>query len=158
MESPEQAGLRDAAGPGAARPRENVTGVRIVAALIDLTLLIILFGVMGAAFGKTTSGGGSFSVNLSGGAFILYLLLSLGYYLVPEALTGRTLGKAIMGLKVVSLDGERYDLAAALIRNVLRIVDGLPLFYLVGFVSVAVTREKQRLGDLAAGTVVVRAY
>lgn len=157
MERREQTEMLDTAGPGAARRRGDVTGRRIVAALIDFIPLIILFGLMAAAFGDVTSGDGEFSVNLTGVPFILFAVLSLGYYVVLEALTGRTLGKMVMGLEVVRLDGEPYELKACLIRNVLRIVDGLPVFYIVGLICVAVTSEKQRLGDLAAGTVVVSA-
>jgi uncharacterized RDD family membrane protein YckC len=57
----------------------------------------------------------------------------------------------------VKLDGGRYGWKAVLLRNVLRIVDGLPVLYIVGLVTVAVTQRNQRLGDLAAGTLVVRA-
>jgi len=157
MERPQQTGTLDTAGSEGARRPWDVTGRRIVAALIDFIPLISLFAVMAVFFGDTTSGDGQFRVGLSGGPFILYLALSLAYYLVLEALTGRTAGKMIMGLKVVRLDGEPYGLAACLIRNILRVVDGLPVFYLVGLIFVAVTGKKQRLGDLAAGTVVVQA-
>ena len=157
MEGRQQAEMPDTAGPGAEYRHRDVTGRRIVAALLDFIPLIVLFVFMVAAFGDVTSGEGQFSVDLSGGPFILYLVLSLAYYVVLEALTGRTLGKVVMDLKVVSLDGEPYGLTACLIRNVLRIVDGLPVFYIVGLISVAVTSKKQRLGDLAAGTVVVQA-
>jgi uncharacterized RDD family membrane protein YckC len=62
-----------------------------------------------------------------------------------------------MGLKVVKLNDERYDWRAVLLRNIIRIVDGAPILYIVGLISIAVTEKNQRLGDLAAGTVVVRA-
>ena len=156
-ERPLQTEALDRAGSGAERRPWDVTGRRIAAALLDFIPLIVLFVFMAASFGDVTSGDGRFSVNLTGGPFILYAVLSLAYYLVLEALIGRTLGKVVMDLKVVRLDGEPYELKACLIRNVLRIVDGLPIFYLVGLVSVAVTSKKQRLGDLAAGTVVVEA-
>jgi uncharacterized RDD family membrane protein YckC len=157
MEGPEQVEMPGTAGAGAEPRRKYATGRRIVAALIDFIPLIGLYVLMVVAFGDVTSGENQFSVDLSGGPLLLYLLLSLAYFVVLEALTGRTVGKMIMGLQVVSLDGEPYDLAACLIRNVLRIVDGLPAFYIVGLISVAVTSKKQRLGDLAAGTTVVEA-
>jgi len=157
MEEPVQSEMLDTVGPGPEPRRKDATGRRIVAALIDFMPLIGLFVLMAAAFGDVTSGDGGFGVGLSGGPFILYAVLSLAYYVVLEALTGRTLGKMIMGLEVVRLDGEPYGLTACLIRNVLRIIDGLPVLYLVGLISVAVTSKKQRLGDLAAGTLVVEA-
>jgi uncharacterized RDD family membrane protein YckC len=76
---------------------------------------------------------------------------------VFEGLTARTPGKFLLGLKVVKLDGGSYYWVAVLGRNVLRIVDFLPVLYLVGLVTIAVTEKNQRIGDLAVGTLVVRA-
>jgi len=140
----------------------KVTGRRIVAALLDLIPLIVLFLVMASAFGnfgKTVDeeDAETYKVSLSGAPFVLYSLLTLAYYVVFEGLTARTPGKFIMGLKVVKLDGGSYSWVAALARNVLRIVDGLPVFYIVGLITIAVTEKNQRIGDLAVGTTVVRA-
>jgi len=140
----------------------NVTGRRIVAALLDLIPLIVLFFVMAAAVGHsstTVDEGGTTThiVRLDSGQFGLYCLLALGYFVGFEALADRTPGKFLMGLKVVKLDGGYYGLVAILVRNLLRIIDGLPAFYILGLVVVAVTQKNQRLGDLATGTLVVRA-
>ena len=140
----------------------KVTGRRIVAALLDLIPLVVLFLVMASAFGHTgktvdEEDKQMYSVSLNGGPFVLYSLLTLAYYVVFEGLTARTPGKFIMGLKVVKLDGGSYSWVAALARNVLRIVDGLPVFYIVGLITIAVTEKNQRIGDLAVGTTVVRA-
>jgi uncharacterized RDD family membrane protein YckC len=140
----------------AAASVENVTGPRIVAALIDIVVLFISFIVLGALLGDADADGSSFQVSLEGGPFLLWVLLSLAYYTVPEALTGQTPGKAVMKLKVVRLDGQPYTWGNSLARNVLRIIDGLPVFYLLGLIIVATSKNKQRLGDMAAGTVVVR--
>ncbi len=136
----------------------DVTGRRIVAALIDFVPLIIVFSIMVATMGESeTSEDGGFTFNLNGWPAALFLLIAWAYYLVSESLTAMTPGKWLMGLKVVRLDGGgRYDFRACLLRNIVRIVDVLPVFYLVGLVSVAVTKKNQRLGDLAAGTLVVR--
>jgi uncharacterized RDD family membrane protein YckC len=56
----------------------------------------------------------------------------------------------------VKADGSVFDWSGALIRNVLRLVDGLPFLYLVGIITIAASKKKQRLGDMAAGTLVVR--
>lgn len=85
------------------------------------------------------------------------MVASYAYYVIPEGFVGWSFGKLLLGLKVVKANGEPYTWGAALLRNVLRIVDGLPVLYLVGLVSIAVTLKKQRIGDLAAGTLVVRA-
>jgi len=143
---------------GGAALNSQVTGRRIVAALIDMVPLGILFLAMAATMGNVGSSGDSgFRVTLSNGPFVLYMLLSLGYFIGMEGLLGATAGKMVMGLKVVKLDGSPVGIPAVLARNVLRVVDGLPFFYIVGLVFVAVTNKNQRLGDLAAGTTVVRA-
>jgi uncharacterized RDD family membrane protein YckC len=61
-----------------------------------------------------------------------------------------------MSLKVVKQDGSALDWQASIVRNVLRIIDGI-FFYLVGAIVVWVSKGKQRLGDMAAHTLVVRA-
>ena len=80
-------------------------------------------------------------------------------WLVPAAceayLDGATPGKKMMGLQVVHDDGTPVAWPAALIRNLLRAVDFLPLFYGVGLLSILVNRDFKRLGDLVAGTLVV---
>lgn len=89
-------------------------------------------------------------------------LLLLGMFLLEwfypvffELLRGATPGKRAMGLKVVQDDGAPVGPAASVIRNLLRVVDFLPLFYGAGLVSTLVDRDFRRLGDLAAGTLVV---
>lgn len=91
---------------------------------------------------------------LSAGIYLLFVPL---YYVLMEWKLGGTLGKLILGMRVVKVDGSDMDLKAAVIRTVLRVVDFLPLFYLVGALCVRFTENKQRIGDLAAGTKVVAA-
>jgi hypothetical protein len=69
---------------------------------------------------------------------------------------GRTPGKRALGLRVVLADGGAVGLRASAVRNLLRLIEGLPLSYVPAVVSILVTRDNQRLGDLAAGTVVAR--
>jgi hypothetical protein len=69
---------------------------------------------------------------------------------------GRTPGKRLGGLRVVRTSGRPVDLTASVIRNALRLFDGLPLSYVPTIVSIIVTRRNQRPGDLAADTVVIR--
>lgn len=69
---------------------------------------------------------------------------------------GRTPGKRATGLRVVLAGGAPVTLTASAIRNLMRLIDLLPTVYLVGMISILATRSNQRLGDLAAGTIVVR--
>lgn len=109
----------------------------------------------------------SFVVAILGGLVValflgeagIYLGVVLGYvaYFVGlEGLYGRTVGKRIAGIVVVSSDGSRITMRQAAIRNLLRLVDGV-LSYAVGLVVMLITDRNQRVGDLAARTVVVRA-
>lgn len=77
------------------------------------------------------------------------------YFTIPEAMFGATPGKLWNNLRVVRLDGRPLRLRDVVIRNVVRLIDGLPFLYLIGGASVLATKGSQRLGDLAAGTTVV---
>jgi uncharacterized RDD family membrane protein YckC len=84
------------------------------------------------------------------------LFIYLCYHPVVElVLGGQTPGKRIAGVCVVTRHGQPPPVAAILIRNVFRLIDSLPAFYAVGLLSTIVTRESVRIGDLAAGTVLV---
>lgn len=89
---------------------------------------------------------------------VVYAALSIGYAMLAEWLwRGQTLGKWLLRLRVVDEQGLKLRPEQVVVRNLLRFVDGLPLFYLVGGVAILLGRRAQRLGDVAAGTVVVRA-
>ena len=128
-------------------------GLRAVAAIIDTALLFVVGYLIALATGGTSEGG----FLLQGVPFFIWLAIALAYYIVMEARSGATLGKRVIGLKVVKLEGGApLDWQASIARNVLRLIDGL-FFYLVGAIVVWTSDKKQRLGDKVAGTVVVRA-
>lgn len=127
-------------------------GRRAVAVIIDSILLAIVGYLIASVTGGTTSDG----FNLSGGPALLLFIIAMAYYAVMEKTSGATLGKMAMKLKVVKQDGTALDWQAAIVRNVLRIIDGF-FFYLVGAIAVWMSKSKQRLGDMAAHTIVVRA-
>jgi len=88
---------------------------------------------------------------------VLFFVLSTGYNLVFEYLwRGQTLGKRVMRLRVVDAGGMALTPGQIVVRNLVRVIDELPLLYLVGGIAMMVSRRAQRLGDLAAGTIVVR--
>jgi uncharacterized RDD family membrane protein YckC len=87
----------------------------------------------------------------------LYFFLSLAYGIALEwRWRGQTIGKRLFGLRVVDAQGLRLQFSQIAVRNLVRLVDMLPLPYLVGGIAALVTRKCQRLGDLAANTVVAR--
>lgn len=108
-------------------------------ALVDLVSLNLTWAVFWAAYGE---------------AMILTLGLWLLYFIVFEGVLGWTPGKILSGLRVIQTDGRRIDLIRAAVRNLYRIIDGL-FFYLIGALIIWRTPLHQRLGDLAAGTLVV---
>lgn len=86
---------------------------------------------------------------------VLYFVVSIGYGIALEwRWRGQTLGKRLFGLRVIDVHGLRLQFSQIALRNLLRPVDSLPLFYLAGGVTAFWTRSGQRLGDLAANTVV----
>ncbi len=90
-------------------------------------------------------------------SFLLYFAVSIGYAMVTEWYwRGQTFGKKLLRLRVVDAQGLRLRFSQIAIRNLLRAIDAMPLFYLVGGTACLVSRRAQRLGDLAAGTIVVR--
>lgn len=134
-------------------PQEALVGVgwRFAATLVDGIVLFIVGYLMAIVTGETTQGG----FNLQGASAFVWFLIGLGYYIVMEAMLGATVGKMACGLKVVKTDAGSMDWNASVIRNVLRIVDGL-FVYLVGAILVWTSPQRQRLGDRVAHTVVVK--
>jgi uncharacterized RDD family membrane protein YckC len=89
--------------------------------------------------------------------YLLFFAIWFGYGIITEwFFRGRTFGKKIFGLRVMDEHGLRLTFSQIVIRNLLRFADMLPGPYLVGGITCLLTRRSQRLGDLAAGTVVVR--
>lgn len=127
-------------------------GRRAVAVIIDSILLFIVGYLIASVTGGTTEQG----FNLQGAPALGFFVVAMAYYIVMEKTSGATLGKMAMKLKVVKQDGAALDWQASVVRNVLRLIDGF-FFYIVGAIAVWMSRSKQRLGDMAAHTIVVRA-
>lgn len=89
-------------------------------------------------------------------SFLPPIAIYLLYHPVLEiAMHGRTPGKRIAGLRIVSVDGAVPGAGAIIVRNLFRFIDGLPLLYVVGLAFSMLTARHQRIGDLAAGTLLV---
>jgi uncharacterized RDD family membrane protein YckC len=97
------------------------------------------------------------SIRLMGGpalvAMLLSILIASAYSFLLEGVCGATLGKEVMGVRVVSADGTRCGFRRALLRNLLRPVDVVG-FYLLGFIVAISSKQNLRIGDRVAGTVV----
>jgi uncharacterized RDD family membrane protein YckC len=122
---------------------------RALAWLVDLMLrgaAYLVGGLLLSLFGK----GGT-------GLFLVFMFLLEWFYPVLfEVLgSGATPGKRVMGLVVVEADGRPVGWSASTVRNLLRFADFLPFGFLAGLLSMLASTRAQRLGDLAAGTLVV---
>jgi uncharacterized RDD family membrane protein YckC len=146
----------------AAAPALEYVGVgrRLVAVVIDGLILGVVNWLILLVFhsGTVTNVNGAMSYNASGPGVALAYIIPLVYYIVLEAMMGGTLGKLALGIRVVKLDGSPISWGESVIRNLLRIIDGIPAFipYLLGAIFVWTSPTKQRLGDRVAKTVVVR--
>jgi uncharacterized RDD family membrane protein YckC len=131
-------------------------GSRFLARLVDTLIQGAAFA--GLAIGLAAAGSGGFG---STPLLIFFLVASFAIIFVyPAAFDtlwrGRTPGKAAVGLRVVTREGAPIRFRHAAIRSALWLVDGLLLSASIGFITMLVTRDTVRLGDMAAGTIVVR--
>ena len=127
-------------------------GSRFAATLLDVVVQLGAIFALAIVLGPLGSSGYVVAVYL-----VAVFVILFAYDIVLETWNrGRTIGKLAAGLRVVRVGGEAEGFLTAAVRNFLRIVDFLPAFYVVGVVSILATRQNQRLGDLAAGTIVVR--
>jgi uncharacterized RDD family membrane protein YckC len=127
--------------------------VRFVASMLDGIVFLAAGWLMAGALGlgAVTSEG----FELGSGPSLELLLAALAYYVVLEGVFGWTIGKLVCGIRVVNGLGKAPGIGASLVRNLLRILDALPAFYLIGIISVLASDKKQRVGDRLAGTFVV---
>jgi uncharacterized RDD family membrane protein YckC len=131
-------------------------GSRFLAQIIDslvIAVILIAITILAAALGGVFSSG-ELALLIE---VILGFALLAGYFLISEAAwNGQTLGKRSARLRVVGDHGEPLTLAQAAVRNLVRIVDFLPFFYGIGMLTLFINGRGKRLGDFAAGTLVVR--
>ena len=132
-------------------------GNRGFAALVDFVLAGLVF--VGALWGFSVLTNALPAASPFFGLLVLLTFtIAWSYFVLLEWLwQGQTVGKRLYGLRVIRDDGAPAGFVAVLIRNLIRIVDFLPAFYGLGLLMIIFTSRSQRLGDLAAGTYVVRA-
>ncbi len=87
---------------------------------------------------------------------ILLFIVNWGYFFVFEFFSGgRTIGKKVVGIRVIQENGHSITLLSSFIRNIIRLIDSLPTAYLLGMIMIFFHSKHKRLGDLVAGTIVV---
>jgi len=128
---------------------------RVLASLLDALIQSVAGGILIVAVVVIFQG----DLEILGSALLVLslFLIIFGYPILFEVLDGgRSIGKRATGLRVVRLDGGPIGFGAASIRNIMRMIDILPGGYAVGAIAILATPHNQRLGDMAAGTVVIR--
>jgi uncharacterized RDD family membrane protein YckC len=137
-------------------------GRRFAAHLVDGFLCLVAFYVIGSMVASQTGGMTEDGFSMEGAPALVTMLftfiVTLAYFAMLESSrSGKTLGKLIAGIRVADVNGGKASFSQALIRNILRLVDGL-VFYIVGIILILRSGRKQRLGDRVAGTVVLRSH
>lgn len=140
------------AGPGSRLLALLIDSAIIILAVIIIILLMIAFAVVLGDSERMIS-------SASGVAVLMIMLLPTLYFFLFEAfMRGKTPGKNVVGLRVIRDTGHAVDTRAALLRNLMRLVDQLPIppLYLVGSLVVFFSAQSRRIGDYVGGTLVVR--
>jgi uncharacterized RDD family membrane protein YckC len=131
----------------------------LIQGLTCAILLVVWLLVMGGFFGLFSghADAGSFVMDVSMAiGIIAFFLVTVGYFIFYEALrNGQTPGKRIMGVRVVRDEGTPIDFSSAVIRNLIRLIEVMAL-PVIGVVAVLASSDYKRLGDYAAGTMVVK--
>jgi uncharacterized RDD family membrane protein YckC len=128
-----------------------VDGFVFCAVFFPVTRLVKGVWLMSAADHRWVSG-----LFITDPLCLVFLAEMVVYFVVLEGAVGATVGKLALGLRVVSVEGGRPGLARSAARNLLRLVDGLPAFNILGVVLILRSPENARFGDRVAGTRVVR--
>lgn len=145
-----------------ARLRYAGLGIRFAALCIDFAIFCVIF------FPVTRIVKGTWLMTASDHAWvsgwiitdplcIVFLFAMLLYFVVLEGLIGGTLGKLAVGIRVIGTDGSRTGIGRSVVRNLLRVIDGLPAFNILGVILILRSPEQARFGDRVAGTRVVLA-
>ena len=135
-------------------------GSRALAGGLDLLLQGLITGVivgslayLGQRLGWRDAYGLAASIVVATVGF----LAATAYYVISEmTMDGQSFGKRIAGLRVIRDDGTPITFLESAIRNIIRVVDMFPFFYSIGLITVFLSKRSKRLGDMAAGTVVVK--
>jgi uncharacterized RDD family membrane protein YckC len=134
-------------------------GSRCVAALVDYTVLILVACLVSYLYINAAASRDLFRnpfAVIGPLALIQFVIVTFYHLFFELAWNGQTPGKRIVGIRVVQSTGLPVTVSGAIIRNLVRIFDFFPLLYAVGLVVLFATKNTQRLGDLAAKTVVIR--
>jgi uncharacterized RDD family membrane protein YckC len=126
------------------------TRARIIASVIDFCIFCVIGAIFGYFFGEATGGIG---FTLYGTPSLILMLIAFFLWPISEGIWGQTLGKRILGIKVLTDYYEPIDITAAITRYILGCIDYI---FLIGIIIVTNNKMNKRIGDMAANTIVVQ--
>jgi len=125
--------------------------------LLDFAFLSIFFFPATYLYsGKWVMGPEEHLWGISDPICLVFLFIIFAYFIFMEAYVGWTVGKKILGMKVVDESGNKIGLSKSIIRNLLRLADSLPALNILGIILIASSTKDQRFGDRIAKTYVMR--
>ena len=133
---------------------------RIIAALVDFLIFCAIFFpvtylVKGVWIMSPLDHRWAYGLFITDPLCIMFLFIMIAYFIILEAFAGRTIGKLVLGIKIIALDGSKPGLRRSCIRNALRVVDSLPTLSIYGMYLIQKSPTNSRFGDEKAGTVVI---
>jgi len=132
-------------------------GSRAAAVIIDTMIMVLVSILVCTPLAINYYYGGQDAVVVI--MILLIAFVSLGYFMLFELLLrGQTPGKRLLRIRVVKTNGSPATAGAIVMRNLLRIIDQMPAFYLIGITTVFINPQERRIGDLVAGTMVVKEF
>jgi uncharacterized RDD family membrane protein YckC len=134
---------------------------RIIAALLDFVLFLVIFFpitylIKGVWVMSPIDHQWAYGLFITDPICIAFLVIMIFYFIALEARFGQTLGKLIMGIKIIDKEGNSPGFRKSLIRNLLRVVDALPSLYILGIYLISTSEKNQRYGDKKANVIVVK--
>lgn len=134
------------------KPKLASIGARIGAAFIDFVIIVVIFYGFVLLWGEPNTTPGESGVQVTGAP--AFLFFGICFLLIPiqEGVSGKTLGKRVMGIRVKRNDLQESGIGPSIVRHLFDLIDCMCL---VGIIVAASTQRRQRIGDIVAGTVVV---
>jgi uncharacterized RDD family membrane protein YckC len=134
----------------------QILGRRVASAVIDALIILVVLVVVAKTLGDEGETKRSIWAETAGSPRAVFLLLTFAYFFGTELVWSQTIGKRVMKLRVVQLDGSKLGAWPAAVRNLVRFIDAFPVLYVVGTITLfTVGNKSARLGDMTARTKVV---
>jgi len=129
---------------------------RVLSSVIDTVIILTIFCLYVSYLGNYVEDQDGLHKQVTGFMALLLFVILLGYFVIPESLSGKSFGKAIIKIKVVKQDGAKITFGNSLVRHLFDIIDWLPFCFIVYIIVMKRTEHNQRVGDIVAKTIVIQ--